>query len=260
MLRVCAPNENSIMQKAKDTFLYRILLFLLPLCLLSCSKDENEVTTEMYENLQAGDYSGVENRHAYVDLGLSVKWAACNIGAQQKWGWGSTFEWGFTTPQANVKTGPLPNGIEPYPNQMDGEYDADYDCRLQEWYENFIAKITKDNTLKSEYDAAHVQWGGKWRMPTYKEYWELYTQCKWNYTTINNVEGYLITGPSGNSIFLPTSDVYIDIDDTLGGFYWCSTTGNTDDIGGDFISFSKDYVDFDGSVPINVMNIKPVFK
>lgn len=68
------------------------------------------------------------------------------------------------------------------------------------------------------------------------------------------------TGPSGNSIFLPTSDVYIDIDDTLGGFYWCSTTGNTDDIGGDFISFSKDYVDFDGSVPINVMNIKPVFK
>ena len=66
--------------------------------------------------------------------------------------------------------------------------------------------ITADNVLVPEHDAAHVQWGGTWRMPTIGELSSLNSKCTWLYTTKNGVNGFLISGRgaySSNSIFLP---------------------------------------------------------
>ena len=59
--------------------------------------------------------------------------------------------------------------------------------------------------LEPEDDAAHVILGGKWRMPTYKEYVELKNNCTWTWTTQNGMRGKLATGKNGNSIFLPAA-------------------------------------------------------
>ena len=84
---------------------------------------------------------------------------------------------------------------------------------------------TVDNktTLEPGDDVAHVQWGGSWRMPTLDEIKELYNNCTWQWTILNGVNGYRVTGPNGNSIFLPAAG-YRDGTDVFGrgssGDYW----------------------------------------
>lgn len=78
--------------------------------------------------------------------------------------------------------------------------------------------------LDPEDDAATVNWGGAWRMPTNDEFSELKNNCTWEYTKQNGVEGYKVTGPSGNSIFLPMGG-YKNHDSFYGGngYYWSSS-------------------------------------
>ena len=131
--------------------------------------------------------------HAYVDLGLSVKWATCNIGASSPEEYGDYFAWGETEPK-----------------------DV-YDWSTYKWCNGSQNTLTKyctnkeygavDNkiTLELEDDAAHVNWGGEWRMPTKAELEELRTKCTWLPAKINGVSGREITGPNGNTLFLPYS-------------------------------------------------------
>ena len=87
---------------------------------------------------------------------------------------------------------------------------------------------TVDNktVLDPEDDVAHVKWGGSWRMPTKAEQDELRNKCSWQWTTLNGVNGYRVTGPNGNSIFLPVAGYRLDTSLYLGGSfgnYWSST-------------------------------------
>ena len=137
-----------------------------------------------------------------VDLGLSVKWASCNVGAKKPEEFGGFYGWG------EIK--------ERY-------YNSDY-----KWY-NSRRKITKycNNSsygsvdyktgLDLEDDVAHVTWGGSWRMPTYAEFKELCETCTLVDTIQNGVEGILVQADNGNSIFLPDSKTYGDRG------YWTST-------------------------------------
>ena len=130
--------------------------------------------------------------YEYVDLGLSVKWATFNIGATSPEQYGEYFAWGSTTP----------NGSAISTNQL---------------------------ALPLSADAAYVNWGGSWRMPTKKECEELINNCLWTKTTLNNIKGYKITGTTGNSIFLPLGGQYSGSGFTgVGVFahYW-SSTGDT---------------------------------
>ncbi|MBQ9475495.1 MAG: hypothetical protein IJU69_04490, partial [Bacteroidales bacterium] len=83
--------------------------------------------------------------------------------------------------------------------------------------------------LDPEDDAAHVKLGGKWRIPTCKEWRELSEKCKWTYVSDINgtgVSGRLVTGPNGNSIFLPAAGYLRDTslrDAGTAGNYWSST-------------------------------------
>ena len=127
------------------------------------------------------------NDHSYVDLGLSVKWATCNVGAETPEGYGDYFAWGETSTKATYTEGNCPTyGLSISQLQSQGYIDS-------------------EGNLTAQYDAATANWGGDWRMPTYDELYELSTQCTWTWTTQNGVNGYKVKGPNGNSIFLPAA-------------------------------------------------------
>ena len=138
-------------------------------CLISCSSNSNEIQVSYDVVAEA------------VDLGLSVKWASHNLGATSPTEFGGYYSFGET----DIKT----------------EY-------TDETY-MFAKNRIVSNISGTSGDAAKVHWGNGWRIPTKIEIDELRSKCKWEYTKIDDVEGFRITGPSGNSIFLPcASDVY----------------------------------------------------
>jgi hypothetical protein len=132
----------------------------------------------------------------YVDLGLSVKWATCNVGAEKPEDYGDYFAWGETTPkeQYDWTTYLHCKGT----NKTMTKY-----CSKSSYgYNGFTDNKT---VLDPEDDAATVNWGGAWRMPTDAEFTELREKCKWTWTTQNGVKGYQVVGLNGNSIFLPAA-------------------------------------------------------
>ena len=152
--------------------------------------------------------SGTINGHEWVDLGLSVKWATCNVGASSPCDYGSSLAWGETRPKRK------------------------YEWTTYNWCNRSSSKLTKYNTdssvgtvdnkakLELSDDAAHSNWGGNWRMPTDAEWTELLANCAWTWTTQNGTYGCIMTSKiNGNSIFLPA------VVDRFGsrGYYWSST-------------------------------------
>ena len=86
--------------------------------------------------------------------------------------------------------------------------------------------VNADGNLTAKYDAATANWGGNWRMPTQTEMEELINKCKWEWASVNGVNGQLVTGPNGNSIFLPAAGLW-DWSSIVyrgeGGDYWSAT-------------------------------------
>lgn len=113
-----------------------------------------------------------------VDLGLSVKWSAMNLGASSPTGKGAFFCWGET-----------------WEKQYSHSYNYKYFNPYDETYEDIGENICGNAT----YDPAAKYWGDGWRMPTKAELEELINNCTWTYTS----SGATVTGPNGNSIFLP---------------------------------------------------------
>ena len=144
---------------------------------------------ELYLNQTSEEYNNKENEHEYVNLGLSVKWATMNIGANTPEEYGNYFAWGEVAAKNiyNWDTYKYCNGLY-----------------------NTLTKYKNSSSegifsIDSEDDAAHVNWNGTWRMPTYNELAELKERCTWTWTIKNGTYGYKVTGPNGNSIFLPAT-------------------------------------------------------
>lgn len=141
---------------------------------------------------------GILANHDYVDLGLpsGLKWATCNMGASKPEECGDYFAFGETEPKNN------------------------YLWSTYKWCEGTENSLTKycwvahfgnvDEKSKLDYtdDAAAMNWGGTWRMPTYAEFDELIDNCNWEWIDTNDMQGYMVTGKNGNSIFLPAAGVY----------------------------------------------------
>lgn len=126
------------------------------------------------------------NGYEYVDLGLSVKWATCNLGASVPEESGDRYAWGeFNTKSTFTKK----------------------NCTT------YKKKYMMNFSGREYWDAARSNRKGLWRTPTAKEFSELIVKCKWDWTEINGKTGYKVTGPNGNSIFIP-----------FGGNYWSSTS------------------------------------
>ena len=123
------------------------------------------------------DVSGTLNGYEYVDLGLSVMWATCNIGADSPEDYGNYYAWGETeTKDTYTSSNSVTYGVS-----------------------------MSDFSGSAYSDAATANWGSTWRMPTSSEIDELISDCTWTWTTLNDVNGYEVTGTNGNSIFLPAA-------------------------------------------------------
>ena len=153
----------------------------------------------------------------WVDLGLSVKWATCNVGANAPEEYGDYFAWGEISPKDDYTT-------QTYQYWTDYNGDGSWDSGE---YSDL-----GDITGNPQYDAATANWGGAWRMPTKAEQEELLNNCTWEWTTLNGVNGLRVTGPNGNSIFLPAAGSRVgtsSYDVGSDGDYWSSTPGEGND-------------------------------
>lgn len=155
-------------------------------------------------------YTGTVQGHDYIDLGLSVKWATCNVGASKPEDKGWFFSWGETTSSS------IPDY---WTRDLVWEAYEFYDKNTQ------TCKNIGDNISGTKYDAATKKWGNKWRMATAEEWNELIDKCSWKYTTQNGAKGFLGTGKNGQTIFLPDAGRMAGINSTDGGHYW---TANID--------------------------------
>ena len=147
----------------------------------------NEVGAAYGEEVTFTTLERNANGREYIDLGLSVKWATCNVGATSPEEYGDYYAWGETTTKETYN----------YGNCL--TYGLSYSSLQSQGY------IDSEGNLTAQYDAARTNWGGTWRMPTYDELNELNTQCTWEWINTNDFKGYKVTGPNGNSIFLPAA-------------------------------------------------------
>ena len=157
-----------------------------------------------------GEY--VEIPDNAVDLGLpsGLLWANCNVGASSPEEYGDYFAWGETEPKSSYSSS---NSVT-------------YGLSISELESRGI--IGADGNLTAAYDAATANWGGNWRMPTLDEMQELLDECTWTWTTMNGVYGRKVTGPNGNSIFLPAAGFRYDTSLYNAGSYgdyWSATPG-----------------------------------
>ena len=152
----------------------------------------------------------------WMDLGLpsGTIWATRNIGASSPEDYGDYFAWGETEPKNDYrwttykwrKSGP--GIISKYCT------DSDY------------GTVDGKTELDPEDDAAWVNWGASWRMPSLEQLQELVEHCTWSWTTRNGVNGWIVIGSNGSSIFLPAAgESYFESIDYLGviGEYWSRT-------------------------------------
>ena len=167
-------------------------------------------------------------QHECIDLGLSVKWATCNVGADKPEEYGDYYAWGETEPKDFYFW-------DTY-KYCDGTYNS-----LTKYTDSAYGKdgfSDNKSVLDPEDDVAHVKWGGNWRIPTKDELEELRTKCTWTSTTLNGVKGYSVTsnvdGYTDRSIFLPATGMRIrqwtENTDTIGRFWGNSiVTGDDND-------------------------------
>lgn len=163
--------------------------------------------------------------HDFVDLGLpsGTLWATCNVGATDPEDYGDYFAWGETTIKETYSwsTYKYCNGSATTLTKY---------CNNSSYgNEGFTDTLT---TLEAGDDAATANWGVGWRMPTREEFEELNNNCTITWTTLNGVNGHLLTGTNGNSIFLPAAggrhDSSIDNADSHGDYWSSSLHGGPD--------------------------------
>ena len=145
---------------------------------------------------------GEHEGHAYVDLGLpsGTLWATCNVGAEKPEEFGGYYSWGETkTKEGNYEPGDYKWCVYT-PDPFSLLY-TKYCTTKDRGYEGFTDGKTK---LEDEDDAAHVNWGGKWFMPTEADALELKNNCSVAVATRNGVLGFEMTSlKNGKSIFFP---------------------------------------------------------
>ena len=170
-----------------------------------------------------------------VDLGLpsGLKWRGWNVGASKPEEYGNYYAWAETSPKSSYSS-------------------SNYKYKATDYGDGMIVYAKYDPTpihgdgktvLEPEDDAASVNLGNGWRTPTFNEFKELRENCTWAWTTRNGVNGMLVTGPNGKSIFLPGGGWYTNTTltgKTTYGSYWTAT--GSGDIA-HAVDFAKGYVD-----------------
>ena len=178
------------------------------------------------------DKSGTIDGRDYVDLGLpsGTLWATCNVGATSPEGYGNYYAWGETTTK------------------------SDYSSSTYTYSSN-------PTELPTSVDAAYVNWGKQWRMPTKEQFAELKAECTWVWTTLNDMRGYKVVGRTGNFIFLPAAG-YRDgsslYNGGSGGYYWSRTLYASYPYSARYLYFDSNYVGTSGDDRYYGLSVRPV--
>ena len=156
------------------------------------------------------------NGYEYVDLGLpsGLKWATHNVGANSPEECGDYYAWGeIETKMTYTDANSLVYGLP-----------------------------MEDFSGDPQYDVASAKWGSTWRMPTRDEQKELLNNCTWEWTTRDGMNGYVVTGSNGNSIFLPAAGYHENTNKgDVGeyGYYWSSTPQENTNLGAYYLYMSN---------------------
>ena len=210
-------------------------------------------------------YHGSNAEREYVDLGLSVKWATCNVGATKPYEFGDYFAWGETEEKTSYTW-------ENYKYCTTGE-EEDYNFNLTKYNTSDLnGAIDNKTVLDAADDVAHVKWGGNWRMPTRAEQDELRENCTWTWYGFNNLEfngkpGYKVTsnidGYTDRFIFLPVAGrcdgMYFDKGGDQ-GYYWSSSVNPDEELvtDGYCLGLRSDRVDWYSQVRCYGFSVRPV--
>ena len=157
----------------------------------------------------------------------------CNVGAERPEEYGDYFAWGETSPKDSY---------------------TESNCST------YGVSMT-DISGNPQYDAATANWGGAWRMPTKAEQQELLNNCTWEKSMYNDVKGYLVTGPNGNSIFLPAAGYrYGSSSYDVGSYgdYWSSTPREGSDHDACYLFFGSEGLGWDWSYRYVGLSVRPV--
>ncbi len=144
-----------------------------------------------------------DNHPHIIDMGEAGKWSCCNVGANAPWEYGGYYAWGETEEKESYS---WENYIH-----CDGSSGTCHDIG--------------EDIVGTEYDVAHVKWGGDWRMPSLEQM-NLLLNCSCEWTAVNGINGRKFTAPDGGTIFLPAAGYrWYDDTDYVGsnGYYWSST-------------------------------------
>ena len=183
--------------------------------LTSCGDDEEEVTP-------GGGNGKAPSGVKAVDLGLpsGTLWANMNVGANSEEAPGNSYAWGETEVKTNYSYSTYTYSGNP-------------------------------SELPTSADAAYVNWGSQWRMPSIEQLTELRTKCSWTWTTLNDVNGYKVVGPNGNSIFMPTTSGSY-------GYYWSRTLDTDYPYYAWSLYFYSDYVGTSYNYRYYGLSVRPV--
>lgn len=186
------------------SFIVFAIMAVFGLALVSCGGDDDDIIRQ---------HTG----HEYVDLGLSTKWATCNIGANSPEEYGDYFAWGETEGYLSGKT------LFNWSSYM--YCNGSYNSLTKYCDKSHQGTVDNKTILELGDDAANVNWGGNWRMPTREELDELRQKCTWTWTIQNGVNGYKVTSKkNGSFIFLPDASQRINSGLTVGNsHYWSSS-------------------------------------
>lgn len=166
--------------------------------------------------------------HNAVDLGLSVKWADCNIGARSVAECGAYYAWGEIEQKSiysntNYKFSDASTITkyynDEYPNNGANEIELYTPLLPTNGKVDNLTKLVKRD------DVARSAWGKHWRIPTVQEFQELIEKCSWEWSTKDGVKGYIVTSKiNGNSIFLPITGYWLE-DEYIWNEYNCAKKG-----------------------------------
>lgn len=158
----------------------------------------------------------IGTRMELIDLGLSSRYATCNLGANTPMEYGDYYAWGELEPKSQYDT---VNYL--YSVNGNNKYGHAGDCSRLD------ASIK--TILDPKDDVAHIRLGGSWRLPSLNDISELHDKCSWRWMKRNEVKGYLVTskvdGYTDRSIFLPAAGFLLDseaINIGRSGHYWTS--------------------------------------
>lgn len=206
-----------------------------------------------------------------VDLGLSVAWASFNIGASKPEAFGDYFAWGETEPYYEAGYAQSPSPVWKAGKEA-GYFWSSYRwcagesnsltkyCSLAEFGKNgFTDEVT---VLDPADDVAALAFGEKWRMPLLSEVEELMEECTWTWTTLGGVNGYRVTGPNGNAIFLPAAG-YRYLASFLGGgalgYYASASLDEERPLAAHNLTFDSSNVLDNSAMRSYGLSVRPVF-